>query len=76
MGIMRVMDQKHGDFEIAWDPEDETSVENAKKAFADLKAKRFNLFRMESGAKGEQLRDFDPKAEDGRMLAIPPMAGG
>lgn len=74
MGTMRVMDQKHGDFEVAWDADDETSVENARQTFTDLRAKGFNLFRMKSGAKGDQIREFDSEAE--KMLAIPPIAGG
>lgn len=74
MGTMRVMDQSKGDFEVAWDEGDESSVENARNAFGDLRRKGFNVFRMTDGAKGEQMRDFDASA--GKMLAIPPIAGG
>ena len=71
---MRVM-SKTGDTRIIWDPGNEDEVKQAKKTFDDLVKKRFRPFKVTGeGKKGEQIKEFDPKAE--KLILAPPMAGG
>lgn len=65
-----------GDTKFIWDKSNRDETENARRTFADFKAKRFLAFRAigEDGRKGEQIYDFDPKAE--RLIFVPPIVGG
>lgn len=80
MGVMTVMTPTDGDLPVRWDPRNEKQTEEARRMFADLKAKGYAFFEVAEGkgrksAKaGEQVREFDPKA--GEILARPGLAGG
>lgn len=74
MGEMRVMGRK-GDTKISWNPDNRTEVDEARKAFNAYKDKGFAAFKVSKrGAKGEQVRDFCPDAEE--ILFVPPIQGG
>lgn len=71
---MKIVDSS-GDSKIMWDPSNADEVAAAKKTFDDLKAKRFVAYSVApGGAKGEVIREFDPRAE--KLIMAPPMAGG
>lgn len=74
--LFEVMD-KSGDTKIMWDRNNQDEVKIAKQAFEELtKTKKFVAFYVtdKDGTKGEQMREFDPRAE--RVIFVPPMAGG
>jgi hypothetical protein len=78
--VMKVLDPKHGDFKVRWDPDNPEEVENARKQFDELvksTARRaYQAYKIASGArrKGEPIKEFDPTA--GELLLVPQMAGG
>lgn len=66
---------KEGDTKIMWSADRPEEVENARNSFNALREKRYLAFRVnEKGDKGEQMKEFDPKAE--KIILVPPMAGG
>lgn len=66
---------KEGDTKIMWSADRPEEVENARNSFNSLREKRYLAFRVnEKGDKGEQMKEFDPKAE--KIILVPPMAGG
>lgn len=66
---------KDGDTKLMWDKHSEDEVEAAKTTFNTLKKKRYLAFKAnKDGSQGEQMTEFDPKAE--RIIMVPPMAGG
>lgn len=75
MPEMRMMGAA-GDTKLIWNPDDKDEVKNAKRTFKDLVEKKgFLAFKVaEKGAKGEQITEFDEKAE--KIIIAPPMAGG
>ena len=72
---LAVMDRT-GDTKTIWDPENETEVQIARETFEKFKKKGYIAFsvRGKDGEKGEQIREFDPKA--GRIIMSPPLGGG
>jgi hypothetical protein len=66
----------NGDTKHMWDPTKPDEVEAARAVYDSLKAKKYVAFRVtgKDGAQGEQMKDFDPLA--GRVIFVPPMAGG
>ena len=75
MGEMSVMNRK-GDTKTIWNPENKDEVKAAQAQFDDLvKKKKFAAFRVDSdGDKGERITRFDKDA--GKIIFVPPMAGG
>ncbi len=65
---------KEGDTKFTWNPKNAKEVEAAQETWDLYKKRGFAAFRMKLWGKGEQMREFDPKA--GRILFIPPMQGG
>ncbi len=68
---------KEGDTKSIWDKNNPDEVEAARKQFDFLVTqKKYAAFYVtgKDGEKGEQMRNFDPKAE--RIIFVPPMAGG
>ena len=66
-----------GDIRKIWNAANETEIEDAKRSFDHLvKEKRYLAFRVnpDDNTKGEQMREFDGKA--GKMILVPPVAGG
>lgn len=68
---------REGDTKAIWDKNNPDEVEAARAQFNMLvKQKKFTAFYVvgKEGDKGEQMREFDPKAE--RIIFVPAMAGG
>jgi hypothetical protein len=64
-----------GDVKKIWDPTKVIECDDARRSFDDLRAKGYLAFRTdEKGVNGDQMTEFDPKA--GRVVLVPPMAGG
>jgi hypothetical protein len=64
-----------GDTKVIWDPQKPDEIEVAKETFNKLKKKGYAAFSVsDDGSKGEQIREFDPKA--GRIIMAAPMVGG
>lgn len=75
MGEMRIIGGK-GDTKVIWNPENKDEVKAAEKQFKDLvKKRKFAAFHVrEDGGQGERITEFDPQA--GKIIMVPPMAGG
>jgi hypothetical protein len=64
-----------GDTKVMWSRDNPDEVEVAERAFKDMKKKGYAAFRVDKkGDAGEQMHDFDPKAE--RIIFIKQTAGG
>lgn len=65
-----------GDTKVIWDPNNDDEVDAARTQFETLIGKGFSAFLVKpgKGEKGEQIREFDPKA--GRIIMIPALRGG
>jgi len=75
--IVMAMLTGHGDTRKIWNAANADEVEDAKRSFEYLvKQKRYLAFRVnpEDNTKGDQMRTFDPQA--GKMIMVPPIAGG
>lgn len=73
-GELRILNAK-GDTKIIWDTDNDQEVENAESTFDDLVGKGFAAFKVRGrGDKGEQIREFN--ADAGKLILVPPMAGG
>jgi len=66
----------YGDIKKVWNAANRDEVEDARRSFDDLvKKKKYLAFKVtDSGDKGEQIREFNPEA--GKMILVPPVAGG
>jgi hypothetical protein len=79
--VMNVMDSS-GHTTVTWNPEDEASIQDARREFDRLVREGFAAFRMdvvsENGVvveeKGERIRAFEPAA--GKLMMVPHRAGG
>lgn len=67
---------REGDLKVIWNPRNHDEVDAAKEQFKALRKKGFAAFKAtgKDGAQGEQIHDFDPEA--GRIIMVPPLAGG
>ncbi len=67
---------RSGDTKIIWSRSNEDEIENAREQFKRLKKKGFAAFSVtgKDGEKGEQVHEFDPKAE--RLIFVPALVGG
>jgi hypothetical protein len=66
-----------GDLRKIWNAANADEVEDARRSFEHLvKGKKYLAFRVnpEDNSKGDQIREFDPDA--GKMILVPPVAGG
>jgi hypothetical protein len=65
-----------GDTKVIWSRDNEDEVAAARDQFNSLTRKGFAAFKVvgKAGDKGEQVDEFDPKAE--RYILVPPMRGG
>jgi hypothetical protein len=63
-----------GDHKSIWDPENPDEVEAAEHTFNSLKKKGYLAFRVNEGNKGDQMKEFDPKA--GKVIMTQPPVGG
>jgi len=73
-GVMHVH-SPNGDDRFIWDKNDPVSVAAARDHFNTLRGEGRAAFTVsEDGAKGEQIREFDPKLE--RIWMTMPVAGG
>ena len=77
MNAFAVLGQS-GDTKTMWDPASPTEVEVAKEQFDKLVAtKRYSAFHVSAedpNKQGRRMTEFDPEA--GRVIFIPPVAGG
>jgi len=66
----------YGDLKKVWNAANADEVEDARRTFDHLvKEKKYLAFKVGAdGEKDEQIREFSPDA--GKMILIPPMAGG
>lgn len=66
----------YGDLKKVWNAANQDEVEDARRSFNHLvKEKKYAAFKVTAaGDKGEQIREFDPSA--GKMILVPPVAGG
>ena len=70
-----IMDVVNGDIRVEWDRDIEDEVKTAKKAFNGAKKKGYLLYKTDRhGGLGEQLAEFDPKAE--KIIGVPRLVGG
>lgn len=67
-------DTGHATYE--WDKADPADVAEARKIFAEKKKLGYVAYRVDpkSGDKGAVIKDFDPEA--GKVVLLPPFAGG
>lgn len=67
---------KAGDSKYMWDPRNTEETEIAGETFAAYRRRGYLAFKVEGkdGDRGEQMTEFDPAA--GRIIFVPPMAGG
>lgn len=74
-GVMAIMGRE-GDSKHIWDKSKPDEVDAARVLFNSLVTeKRYLAFKVvKDGAKGEQVREFDPNEE--RYIFVPPMVGG
>lgn len=64
-----------GDTKVLWDPDNDDEVQCARENFEQLTEKGFAAFSVKRGGdKGSVIKDFDPEA--GKIILVPPMAGG
>ena len=66
-----------GDLRKIWNAANADEVEDARRSFEHLvKKKKYLAFRVnpDDNSKGDQIRAFDPDA--GKMILVPPVAGG
>ena len=66
-----------GDVKTVWDPNNADEVEEARRQFERLtKDKKFRAYRVtgKNGETGEPMPSFEAAA--GRVIFVPPMAGG
>jgi len=74
MSSLAIMDRT-GDTKHLWDVDDEFATDQARKMFEEYKKKGYLAYTVNArGDKGEVIREFDPEA--GRIIMVPPMAGG
>lgn len=75
MGEMRIM-CSIGDKKVEWDPQDDKSINNARKKFKDYLKKGYKIYRTDSSGKkrGWFVKEFPPHA--GILVLIPPLVGG
>lgn len=71
---MDVMDIVLGHRTVSWDPNDQETVDDARRQFESLRAQGYSMFRMialgqhaVTEEQGEEIEDFDPQA--GRVMA-------
>jgi hypothetical protein len=73
-GTISTLDQS-GDFKVTWSHDNADEVEIARGTYEKLKKKGYAAFRMlDRGQRGEQIREFDPRAE--QIIMVPPVVGG
>jgi len=74
--IVMSMMTGHGDIRKVWNAANADETEDVKRSFNHLvKEKKYVAYRVkENGEAGERMRDFDATA--GKILLIPPVAGG
>jgi len=68
---------KEGDTKFIWDPENRDEVEAARSHFNELvKEKKFSAFEVTTKGNKAKKRvdDFDPSL--GKLILVPPIAGG
>lgn len=75
MSVLEVMTAKEGHLTVGWDQENEQETRVARETFTRMMGKGYAAYRnTEGAAPGEQIREFDPEAEN--ILLMPPMAAG
>lgn len=73
-GTLSTLDQT-GDFKVTWNHDNQAEVDIAKDTYNKLKNKGYASFRMRpDGSRGEQIREFDPRAE--QIIMVPAVVGG
>jgi hypothetical protein len=74
MGEMATLG-RHGDVRVMWDPNSPAETMMARKTFDEMVGKGHLAFAVKGdGAKGKQIREFDPDAE--KIILAPAMQGG
>jgi hypothetical protein len=72
---LHIPDAEEGDLRVTWDPNESVQVEEARAAFDRATNRGMVAYRMApGGARGEQIREFDPAAES--ILMATQMVGG
>jgi hypothetical protein len=78
MGILKTLDRSLGDKSIAWDRGKSDEVESARQSFEYLvREKKYKAYKIDASKtdrKGEEVRFFDPTAEE--LLLVPSLVGG
>lgn len=75
MAVLEVMTREEGDLQVTWDTDNEQETRVARDTFERMQGKGYSAFRTsQSGARGEQIREFDPDAEN--IVMAPQMVGG
>jgi hypothetical protein len=77
MGTMAIPDHT-GHRSVAWHPDDATSIADAEQLFRSLTEQRLIPFARlrvpDRGADFEQIRSFDPEADE--IMWVRPLQGG
>lgn len=75
MGMLRILDGRHGDLETPWEVNDQPATDTARERFEDAIKRGYVAFDVEAGTnQGEQIKKFDPAAKE--IVLIPQMRGG
>jgi hypothetical protein len=74
-GLMSTL-ASSGDLRVMWDRRNKAEVKAARAQFNDLTGKGYLAYEAKGkdGNQGEQIRQFDPKAE--RIILVRPPVGG
>lgn len=73
MGMICVLDHT-GDTRTEWDVNDVASVCEARKVFNEFRERNYIAYKKTGEGTGEQVRDFDPTAEE--IVMSRPLVGG
>lgn len=73
MGMLAILDHT-GDTQKQWDVNDAASVAEAGKVFDEFREKNYLAYKKVGEGSGEQIRAFDPTAEE--IVMARPLVGG
>lgn len=74
-GLLSTLDRS-GDTRVMWDRKNKAEVAAARAQFDALRKDGYLAYKAKGkdGHQGEQIREFDPKAE--RIILVRPLVGG
>lgn len=80
MSRMKVLDKKHGDKRVEWNPKSDAEIEDARSSFEFFtKEEGYKAYRVDPKAvnkKGEEMKVFDPTATEIILVPATALVGG